>query len=83
MTKPRSNQSELPGTIVTASEIQPPVQDSAVASINLRFLSAMPTFSASRYSATDFAGFFPFPFSLFTLRSQSSSLVAIASTISV
>src|SRR5262245_24034008 len=36
--------------MVTASAIQPPVQDSAVASISPRRLSALPTFAASSYS---------------------------------
>src|SRR5512135_3728124 len=36
--------------MVTASAIQPPVQDSAVASISPRVFSACPTSSARRYS---------------------------------
>jgi hypothetical protein len=53
VTNPRSNHSELPGTMVTASAIQPPVHDSAVASISRRDLSAAPTFRANTYSGDD------------------------------
>src|ERR1700694_942010 len=46
---PRSNHSELPGTIVTASPTQPPVQDSAVTSIQPLSFSVWPTSTASSY----------------------------------
>src|SRR6478672_6081604 len=49
--KPRSYQSELPGTAVTASPIQPPVHDSALASMARFCLRASPTRSANRYSS--------------------------------
>src|SRR4249920_120454 len=49
--KPRSNHSELPGTMVTASATQPPVHDSAVTSIQPLAFRAWPASTASLYSS--------------------------------